>query len=66
MQNDGHNDVVNLMEELPKLNSVTHLRVTTKGHGRLAHTFGASIAELLSRCSQLERLYVSPGISVSL
>jgi hypothetical protein len=63
MQYDAY-DVVNLMEELPKLSNVTHLRVTTESWG---HAFGASIAELLSRCCQLQRLYISPrSILVSL
>ena len=63
MQNDADN-VVNLMEGLPKLSAVTHLKVTTKNW---QHMFGASIAELLSRCCQLQRLDVfedNPWVSL--
>jgi hypothetical protein len=65
MQNDDpDNDVVNLMEELPKLSSVTHLRVTTQ---TWPHMFGASIAKLLSRCCRLQSLDVHaeyPSVSL--
>jgi hypothetical protein len=48
-------NVVDMIEELPKLNSVTHLRVT---NSYWQHMYGASIAKLLSRCCQLQRLDV--------
>jgi hypothetical protein len=58
MQNDADNDVVNLMEGLPMLSSVTHLTLACTPSWRV-HTFGASIAKLLSRCCRLQSLDVN-------
>jgi hypothetical protein len=66
MQNDADDDVVNLMEELPKLSSVTHVRVTIESW---CHMFGASIGELLSRCCKLQSLDICaecPSVSLQL